>query len=59
MPKKGWTTVTIAMAVYERMLKFIEKENEKAGYKKYRSASQLAEEALAKLLKEAQEQNAE
>jgi len=46
MPRRGYTTVTINNEVYEKAKKYMDEENAKAGYKKYRSLSHLVEIAL-------------
>lgn len=52
MPKKGWSSVTIPEEQNKKIQEFIDQENKKAGFKKYRSASHVVEEALAKFFKE-------
>lgn len=47
MPKKGWTSITISDEVYQRLQKCIETVNQKAQFKRFRSVSHLAEEAIS------------
>jgi hypothetical protein len=46
MPKEGYSNATISTDVMEKAKAYIEKVNEKAGYKKIRNVSHLIEEAV-------------
>jgi len=48
MPRKGstYTAVTVAKGVVDKAQQYIDKVNEKAGYMKIRSMTQLVEEAI-------------
>ena len=48
MPKQGYTTITINEELHNRMKLLIEKLNERAGYKKFRSVSHFVEESIMK-----------
>ena len=51
MPPKGFKTISIPVAVYEKLMKALEFANESAGYRKYRSVSQFLEALLAEFEK--------
>jgi len=46
MPRKGYQAVTISEEVYKLVKDFIKKENEREGFRKWRSVSQFVETAL-------------
>jgi len=46
MPKKGFKTITITEDVYHRINGVIDRINEKAGYKKFRSVAHFVEESI-------------
>jgi len=58
MPREGYTSVTVSNRIYNRIKDFIESENEREGYRKWRSISQFIETAIIeyfrKVEKEAQ-----
>ena len=51
MPRKGYQAVTISLPVYKLIKEFIEMENKKEGYRKWRSISQFVETALMEYFK--------
>ena len=46
MPPRGYKNLSISQKVYDQITKFIEEENAKAGYDKYRSVQHFVEEAV-------------
>lgn len=48
MPKSGYSTITLSGEVYERIQSQMNKANQKAGYRKYRSIAHFVEEAIMK-----------
>lgn len=46
MPRPGYTTITISQDFYNRIMRLIEKFNEEAGYRRYRSVSHFVEESI-------------
>lgn len=48
MPRPGYTTITISQDFLNRITRLIEKLNEEAGYRRYRSVSHFVEEAIMK-----------
>lgn len=45
-PNSGFTTITISEEFYERLKETMKRENEKAGYKKWRSVSHFVEHLI-------------
>ena len=50
MTKKGYKTAIFREEIYKRALDFIEKVNQKAGYKKIRSLAHLLDMAIAEYI---------
>ena len=50
MTKKGYKGVVFREEIYNKALEFIEKVNEKAGYKKIRSLAHLVDMAIAEYI---------
>ena len=48
MPRPGYTTITIGQDFHNKMSRLIEKLNEDAGYRKYRSVSHFVEDTIMK-----------
>jgi hypothetical protein len=46
MPKEGYQSITVEDKIYKLIEDEMRKANQKAGYRKYRSVSHFAEEAI-------------
>jgi hypothetical protein len=46
MPKTGFSSITVSSEIYQKLQQAMNKANEKAGYKKYRSITHFVEESI-------------
>lgn len=46
MPRVGYTSITVSKDVYNVIQRLMDRENEEAGFKKYRSISHYVEEKI-------------
>ena len=46
LPKEGYTSITVSDNLYSKIGEFIDRYNGKVGFRRFRSISQLVEEAV-------------
>jgi len=49
MPRKGYASVTVSEEIYEKAKRKMKEENEKAGFRRFRSVSHFVEYAIMNL----------